>query len=553
MVAKKVLYLYKQGDFHMGEAGGKLLTGMLAKTAPAEFELEMTADLDALTRLPNGPYTAVVVYTTGLNDDLTPEREQGLLSFVRNGGGFLGIHSATDCFRGNRAYVSMINGEFETHPAMHEFPVEIVNPDHYMTVRMPGFSVVDEMYHLKSFDPARCTLLAQTFWQGKQMPMAYVRNEGKGRVAYIALGHSEQAWQHPEFNKLLLRGMRWINGAELPNKVIKAGLWGYGGAFNMGKGHAGWMNATPGMQTVAMCDLNPARVEAAKLELPNLEGYYTNPDDLLAMPDLDLIIVILPHNLHCDAVVKCLRAGKAAITEKPFCTSVAEANAMVNASRETGKMLSVFHNRRWDGDYITIRDVIRRGLIGDIFHVEAGGGGYNRPGTWWRSDKAISGGVMFDWGAHFLDWILNMVPGKVTQVTGDFQKRVWHHVTNEDHGEVWIRFDSGATVDYIESMISASRRPKWRIQGTKGAIMMDKNDEIQVISYASGIQQDSVVKWNLPGYGSVQYYRNIADHLLMGEPLEITGEQARRVIAVIEAGMESSKLGKSVPVAEGCE
>jgi len=553
VVAKKVLYLYKQGDFHMGEAGGKLLTGMLAKTAPAEFELEMTADLDALTRLPNGPYTAVVVYTTGLNDDLTPEREQGLLSFVRNGGGFLGIHSATDCFRGNRAYVSMINGEFETHPAMHEFPVEIVNPDHYMTVRMPGFSVVDEMYHLKSFDPARCTLLAQTFWQGKQMPMAYVRNEGKGRVAYIALGHSEQAWQHPEFNKLLLRGMRWINGAELPNKVIKAGLWGYGGAFNMGKGHAGWMNATPGMQTVAMCDLNPARVEAAKLELPNLEGYYTNPDDLLAMPDLDLIIVILPHNLHCDAVVKCLRAGKAAITEKPFCTSVAEANAMVNASRETGKMLSVFHNRRWDGDYITIRDVIRRGLIGDIFHVEAGGGGYNRPGTWWRSDKAISGGVMFDWGAHFLDWILNMVPGKVTQVTGDFQKRVWHHVTNEDHGEVWIRFDSGATVDYIESMISASRRPKWRIQGTKGAIMMDKNDEIQVISYASGIQQDSVVKWNLPGYGSVQYYRNIADHLLMGEPLEITGEQARRVIAVIEAGMESSKLGKSVPVAEGCE
>ncbi|NLG28106.1 MAG: Gfo/Idh/MocA family oxidoreductase [Chloroflexi bacterium] len=552
-MAKKVLYLFKQGDFHMGEAGGKLLTAMLASSAPGEFEIDMSADLDALARLPESNYAAVVVYTTGLTDDLTAPREQGLFSFVRNGGGFVGIHSATDSFRGNRAYVSLVNGEFETHPAMHEFPVEIVNPNHYMTVRMPGFSVVDEMYHLKSHDPARCTLLAQTYWQGKQMPMVYTRTEGKGRVAYIALGHSEQAWQHPEFNKLLLRGLRWVNGADLTNKVITAGLWGYGGAFNMGKGHAGWMDATPGMKTIAMCDMNPARVEAAKQELPNLEGYFTNPDDLLAMKDLDLIIVILPHNLHCDAVVKCLRAGKHAITEKPFCTSVAEANAMVNASRETGKMLSVFHNRRWDGDYVTIRDVIRRGLIGDIFHVEAGGGGYNRPGTWWRSDKAISGGVMFDWGAHFLDWILNMVPGKVTQVTGDFQKRVWHHVTNEDHGEVWIRFDSGATVDYIESMISASSRPKWRIQGTKGAIMMDKNDEIQVVSYASGIRQNSTVKWSLPGYGSVEYYRNVADHLLMGEELAVTGEQARRVIAVIEAGMESSKLGKSVPVAEGCE
>lgn len=552
-MAKKVLYLFKQGDFHMGEAGGKLLTAMLASSAPGEFEIDMSADLDALARLPESNYAAVVVYTTGLTDDLTAPRERGLFSFVRNGGGFVGIHSAADSFRGNRAYISLVNGEFETHPAMHEFPVEIVNQNHYMTVRMPGFSVVDEMYHLKNHDPVRCTLLAQTYWQGKQMPMVYTRTEGKGRIVYIALGHSEQAWQHPEFKKLLLRGLRWVNGADLTNKVITAGLWGYGGAFNMGKGHAGWMDATPGMKTIAMCDLNPARVEAAKQELPNLEGYFTNPDDLLAMKDLDLIIVILPHNLHCDAVVKCLRAGKHAITEKPFCTSVAEANAMVNASRETGKMLSVFHNRRWDGDYITIRDVIRRGLIGDIFHVEAGGGSYNRPGTWWRSDKAISGGVMFDWGAHFLDWILNLVPGKVTQVTGDFQKRVWHHVTNEDHGEVWIRFDSGVTVDYIESMISASSRPKWRIQGTKGAIMMDKNDEIQVVSYASGIRQNSTVKWSLPGYGSVEYYRNIADHLLMGEELVVTGEQARRVIAVIEAGMESSKLGKSVPVAEGCE
>ena len=550
-MAKKVLYLYKQGDFHMGEAGGKLLAGFLAPDG--EFELEMTANLDALANLPQSDYAAVVIYTTGLNDDLTPEREKGLFTFVRNGGGFLGIHSAADSFRGNRAYVSMLNGEFQTHPATHEFPVEIVNADHYLTVRMPGFSVVDEMYHLQSFDPSRCTVLAQTFWQGKQMPMVYVRNEGKGRVAYIALGHTEQAWAHPEFQKLLVRSIRWINGAELPKKVINAGLWGYGGAFNMGKGHAGWMDATPGMKTIAMCDLNPARVEAAKQELPNLKGYFTNPEDLLAMPDLDLVIVILPHNLHCDAVVKCLRAGKSAITEKPFCTSVAEANAMVNASHETGKMLSVFHNRRWDGDYLTIQDVVRRGLIGDIFHIEAGGGGYNRPGTWWRSDKAISGGVMFDWGAHFLDWILNLVPGKVTQVTGDFQKRVWNHVTNEDHGEVWIRFSSGVTVDYLDSTICASSRPKWRIQGTKGAILADWKDELQVISYASGIRQDSVVKSNLPGYGTAPYYRNVADHLLMGEKLAVTGEQARRVIAVIEAGMESSKLGKSVPVAEGCE
>ena len=127
------------------------------------------------------------------------------------------------------------------------------------------------------------------------------------------------------------------------------------------------------------------------------------------------------------------------------------------------------HNRRWDGDYLTIRDLIGRGLIGDIFHIECGQGNFSHPGFWWRSDRAISGGVMHDWGAHFLDWILNLVPSKITQVTGDFQKRVWNAVTNEDHGQAYIRFENGVTADYWISSIAAISRPKWLILGTKGS------------------------------------------------------------------------------------
>ena len=81
-----------------------------------------------------------------------------------------------------------------------------------------------------------------------------------------------------------------------------------------------------------------------------------------------------------------------------------------------GLMLSLFHNRRWDGDYLTIRSLIEKGLIGEVFHIECGQAGYGHPGFWWRSDKAISGGVMHDWGAHFIDWILNLVPAKITRI-----------------------------------------------------------------------------------------------------------------------------------------
>lgn len=548
---KKVLYIYGGPDFHPTEKGGKLLTDYLK--ADGRYMLEMTADLDAFINLPHSDYAAVVVYTTGFHDDLTPAREEGLMQFVRNGGGFVGIHSATDSFRGSRAYVEMLNGEFQWHPEHHEFNVKIIDKGHYLTQRMPDFAVFDEMYPLQSHDPAQCTTLATTQWQGKPMPMAYVRTHAAGRVAYLANGHTIQAWHHPEFKKLLIRAIAWSAGENIPDKVINCGLLGYGPAFNMGKGHGGWINDTPGMKTIAMCDASPARVEAAKQELPGLAGYFMQLDDMLDLPELDLVVDILPHNLHAPTALQCLHANKHVVLEKPFCITIDEANAMISTAKERSLMLSLFHNRRWDGDYLTIRDIIDRGLIGDVYHIECGGGGYGHPGFWWRSDKAISGGVMYDWGAHFLDWVLNLVPSRITQVTGDFQKRVWNAVSNEDHGEAWIRFENGCTADYWTSSIAALSRPKWLILGTKGAIRGDWKDELELVSYANGIRQDSKVKVTLPAYGSVQYYRNVADHLLMGEELIVKPEQARRVIGVIDAAQRSSQEGRSVSVAPGCE
>jgi scyllo-inositol 2-dehydrogenase (NADP+) len=555
---QKVLYIYGGPEFHPTELGGKILSGWLA--ADGRYELEMTNDLDAFASLPGGKYAAVVVYTTGFKDDLTPAREAGLLDFVRGGGGFVGIHSATDSFRGSRAYVEMLNGEFLHHPEHHEFKVAVkqaanghAGEGQDLIARMGDFSVYDEMYHLQNFDPAACTVLAETQWQGQQVPMAYARAYGAGRVAYVALGHTAQAWQHGEFKKLVLRSIRWSTGVNAPDRTIRCGLLGYGPAFNMGKGHASWINDTSGMRTVAMCDASPARVEAARQELPDLAGYYTDVNDLLTMGDLDLVVNILPHNLHAPMTLCCLEAGKHVVLEKPFAITVDEANAMIDAAHSRNLMLSLFHNRRWDGDYLTIRDLIGRGLIGDIFHIECGQGNFSHPGFWWRSDKAISGGVMHDWGAHFLDWILNLVPSKITQVTGDFQKRVWNAVTNEDHGQAYIRFENGVTADYWISSIAAISRPKWLILGTKGAITSDWKDEIRLVSFASGVRQDSTVKVTLPGYGSVQYYRNVADHLLLGEELLVKPEQARRVIGVIDAAQRSSQLGQSVAPAPGCE
>ncbi|MHB0859386.1 MAG: ThuA domain-containing protein [Anaerolineae bacterium] len=192
---RQVLYVYGGPDFHPTEAAGSILAEILR--ADGRYALVMTTDLDAFCTLPDGAYDAVVVYTTGFEHDLTPAREQGLLRFVCNGGGFVGIHSATDSFRGSRAYVDMLNGEFLTHPHHHEFVVTITDHEHYLTTRMPDWTVYDEMYHLQNHDPSKVTLLASTRWLDKQVPMAYARDYGQGRVAYLANGHTLEAWNHP--------------------------------------------------------------------------------------------------------------------------------------------------------------------------------------------------------------------------------------------------------------------------------------------------------------------------------------------------------------------
>jgi hypothetical protein len=120
---------------------------------------------------------------------------------------------------------------------------------------------------------------------------------------------------------------------------------------------------------------------------------------MLAAPDVDLAVIVLPHNLHAPVSIQCSQAGKHVIVEKPMCVTVEEATQMLDAARGAGKMLSVFHNRRQDADYRTLRDiVVEKKLIGEVFKIEVWSGGFNKqnPG-WWRSSKEISGGYFYDW------------------------------------------------------------------------------------------------------------------------------------------------------------
>jgi predicted dehydrogenase len=333
----------------------------------------------------------------------------------------------------------------------------------------------------------------------------------------------------------------------MSNKTIRGAVIGYGGAFNMGRHHAqSMMNV--GFEFVAACDLDPARMEQAKQDFPHIRTY-TSVEELLAQPDIDLVTVITPHNTHASLAMQVLEAGKHCILEKPMCIREADAISLIQKARQSNLMLSVFHNRRWDAWYLTLKDLIARDLLGDIFHVEVFFGGFNHPGHWWRSNKEISGGAFYDWGAHILDWVLGFMPGKITSVRGVVHKRLWHDVTNEDQVDSFIHFDNGALAHIQMSSIARAGKPTVRILGTKGAVVdADLWDGAMMLhTEVNGLKVETKVS-NLKD-NHAAYYENIAAHLLRGEELIVKPEQAGRVIAVIETTEKSAAAGQELPLA----
>jgi len=326
---------------------------------------------------------------------------------------------------------------------------------------------------------------------------------------------------------------------------IKAAVVGYGPAFGMGKHHANGMAATGQIEVVAVCDTDPRRLEAARTELGDVRTY----DDVgkLAEDDeVQLAAVVVPHNVHMRLALLLLQSGKHVVVEKPMAITIKQCDRMIEAAAKAGVTLSVYHNRRHDGDFLAIKDVIAKGYIGEVFHLEAHSGGFGRPRKWWRSDKRVSGGAFYDWGAHFVDWVLHLVPGKMKTITGQFQKRVWNQVTNEDHCEAYIKFDSGAVAHVELSSIAAAPKPKWYILGTRGAIVDRGTGQFTVTTRVKDRMASFEAKYYEPSWAS--YYEMLAAHLVRDAPNPVTPESARRVVAVIELAERSSRTGREQKV-----
>jgi len=268
--------------------------------------------------------------------------------------------------------------------------------------------------------------------------------------------------------------MRLYNKA----RDIKVGVVGYGPSFGMGRYHLEEMKRA-GMTPLAAVDIDASCREAAAKDFPNIE-IYSSVQKMLKTSEVDLVAIITPHDSHARLALQCLKAGQHVVCEKPMAITTTQCDAMIAAARKNSVMLSVFHNRHWDGCIMAAVKAVRSGAIGEIVRVEAHMGGWEKPRDWWRSSKSISGGVLYDWGVHLLEYTLQLIDSPIAEVTGFAKSGVWSSGSrwqgdaNEDEGYVVIRYADGSWSSLCISQLDSNPKPSvLEITGTKGTYVFD--------------------------------------------------------------------------------
>lgn len=330
---------------------------------------------------------------------------------------------------------------------------------------------------------------------------------------------------------------------------VRVGLLAYGA---IGHEHNQAVQATPGLTLTAVCDTNPARIDAARELAPDVTGF----DDAQAMLDselIDLVVISTPPNSHHHWAMKALDRDLHVVLEKPMALTAQQCDAALAYADEKDKTLVVYQNRRFDPDFVTMRRLMREGAIGEVFQYDSFVGGYSRPCDYWHSDAAVSGGAIFDWGSHYLDQVLNIFDTPVAYVSGINHKRKWDHVTNADHAEVIVTFADGRRASFIHSDLAAARKPKFHVLGTEGAIVgeWDAAAEPAVADLPARIfLYDNTGASRAIPLEQVQpftFHAELAAHLIDGAPMQVSPVQSRNVVAVMEAA-ESSALDLGRPV-----
>ena len=290
-------------------------------------------------------------------------------------------------------------------------------------------------------------------------------------------------------------------------------------------------------------------------------------DELCADPEIELIIVNTPDYLHYEMSKKALLSGKHVVVEKPFTQTTVQAEDLIQIAEKNDLIISVFQNRRWDGDFLTIQKVLTEGYLGRLVEYEAHFDRYRNfiQQNTWKEEGESGVGTVFNLGSHLIDQAL---------VLFDLPKAVYADIRTlrtggkiDDNFELLLKYDD-IKVSLKGSYLVKEPGPKYLLHGTEGSFlkwgidpqeealkqgnlplgdkwgMEEKKDWGKLNTLVNGLHLESLVE-TIPGNYHA-YYNNIYNAIRKKAGLNVKPQQSANVIRIIEAGFLSSREGRDI-------
>ncbi len=285
---------------------------------------------------------------------------------------------------------------------------------------------------------------------------------------------------------------------------------------------------------------------------------YESLEHALGDPDVQLVVIATPNSTHADLAVQAMEAGRHVVSDKVMCLTLSDCDRMAETARRAGVVLSAFQNRRFDGDYLTVRGLIEQGRLGDVRWLEVAWQGF-RPWGGWRGRADMGGGKLYDLGAHLVDQACMIFPGAVESV----YCRMHHdypQTDTESEALVVIAFDGGQTAVCDFSSMAAQSKPRFYVRGTRGTFRKHGLDPQEAAMKAGdigaavepealyGVLHNGITEERIPTLAGRwrNYYENIAAVISNGAAPAVRLCEVRREIAVLEAAMRSARTGDVV-------
>ncbi|GAA2422050.1 Gfo/Idh/MocA family protein [Streptomyces coeruleofuscus] len=347
-----------------------------------------------------------------------------------------------------------------------------------------------------------------------------------------------------------------------PGSPLRVGLVGYGLAGSVF--HAPLIAATEGLVLDTVVTSNPERQQQARAEFPDVR-LTAGPDELFDRAgELDLIVVASPNKTHVPLATAALEAGLPVVVDKPVAGTAAEARELAALAEERGLLLSVFQNRRWDNDFLTLHKLVTEGELGDVWRFESRFERWRpKPKGGWREsgDPAEIGGLLYDLGSHVVDQALVLFgPAAAVYAESDIRRP---GAETDDDTFIAITHTNGVRSHLYASATTAQLGPRFRVLGSAAGYVkygLDPQEAALRDGHRPGpgwgVEPESL--WGRVGSGESPvtgggrpeptlpgdypaYYAAVAKALLEGAPNPVTALEAAAALDVLEAARRSAR------------